>query len=223
MAEQTPSLQSAMAEEDRALDELLSGEQESGADSVKAARADEEAEALEELLSGGSSVTEPVDDDEDQALDDLVAAENDEAIESGQGPDSTVVQRQDDGIITLKEVVALGGVSAEPGSSSVPAVEQPEGMNISGLSREERDDLDKLIKGLKEQPSAGISPAVIADLQEQVKALKKRVVQLTRLVSAYDKKMKACSEIMRLFYQKSAMMNERIDAVADSAKNGKKA
>jgi len=251
MAEQKPSSQNVTAEEDQALDELLAGEQAASDGSVKAARADEEAEALEELLSGESSGREPVKDDEDQALDDLVAAEDDEAIASGQRQGASVAESADDGIITLKEVVALGGVSAEETLSEedqaldalmgadeslakqgagaetqsppMPAVEQAaEGMEISGLSREEKDDLDKLIKGLKEEPPAGVSPAAIADIQKQVKAMRKRVIQLTRFVAEYDKKMKACSEIMRLFYEKSEIMNERIDAIADSAKGGKK-
>jgi hypothetical protein len=275
MAEQNPSSQST-TEEDRALDELLAGEQEAGDGPADVARGDEQDEALEELLSGQASGPEAVKTDEDKALDDLATAQSTESVQSGseaednpdaqdhatdgavpaskgvvapadnegktsgRGQDPSADDSPDDSIITLKEAVALGGVSAEEtlseddealdalmgaqeSSSKQETDEQAtEGMAVSGLSRAERDDLDKLIKGLKEDASTSVSPAVIADLQKQVRAMRKRVIQLTRLVSEYDQKMKACSEVMRLFYQKSEIMNERIDAISSSAKGGKK-
>jgi len=284
MGEQDPSSQSATAEEDLALDELLQGEQAAGEGPVKVGPTDEEAEALEALLSGQAAGAEPVKDEEDQALDDLLAgekagadqpavkakpatddaadeeamaldelvtAEKRESEGEGKKEAASVAESADDGIITLKEVVALGGTSSketvpeedealealmggeespeqrQPGADipvrAIPAVKQAAGgMEGSGLSREERDDLDKLIKGLKEEQPPAVSSAAIADLQKQVNAMRTRVIQLTKIVSEYDKKMKACSEIMRLFYQKSEIMNERIDAISDSAKGGKK-
>jgi hypothetical protein len=262
MAEQNPSSQSATAEEDLALDELLEGEQAAGKGPVKGGPKDEEDQALDDLLAGDKAgadqpaaqanpATDGAADEEALALDELVAAENREAEGEGKKEGASVAESADDGIITLKEVVALGGTSAEemlpeedealdalmggeespeeqqPGADipvqAIPAVEQAAGgMEGSGLSREERDDLDKLIKGLKEEQPPAVSSAAIADLQKQVKAMRTRVIQLTKIVSEYDKKMKACSEIMRLFYQKSEVMNERIDAISDSAKGGKK-
>ncbi|MBW2108363.1 MAG: hypothetical protein JRI36_06855 [Deltaproteobacteria bacterium] len=176
-------------------------------------------------------------DEELAALDALVAAQE-QTSPTQEPPDDAKEQTADDGIITLKEVVALGGTGTAPdvatkketpaddalhGDSArpeSPAPESPdEGMDIAGLSAEERNDLDKLIKGLREEkPSVGASQADLAALQKQVRAMKKRVIELTRVVTECDKRMRSFSEIMRLFFKKSEVMNKRIDAIADSTK-----
>jgi hypothetical protein len=225
-------------EEEKALEELLSGEAP-----AKESVTDHEAAALEELLESGSdsdgapsseearAVTDDSKDEEAAALEELMATDN-------QGEDAPVEKGESDGVITLNEVVALGGISAEGDRAAedeaVDALmeaqdepdERPSGqvddVDAVGLSREERDDLDRLIKGLKEEQPSAVSKAAFAELEKQVKVMRKRIVQLGKLVKQHDKKMKSYAEIMRLFFKKSELMNQRIDAIPRSKKGGKR-
>lgn len=242
-------------DEDRTADEAASVAGEKGA-------ADPEMAALEDLVAAGSAPaeTQPAAkapgqagpeaggvtketpsnqaqaDEELAALEDLVAAQE-QSSPGPEPPDETEEKTADDGIITLKEVVSLGGADAK--ADVVPEKEPPddeasaeslapespdEDLGIAGLSAEEHNDLDKLIKGLREEKhSGGSSQADLAALQKQVRAMKKRVIELTRVVAECDKRMRSYSEIMRLFFQKSEVMNKRIDAIAESKKGRPKA
>jgi hypothetical protein len=229
--------QGPVDEEDKALEELLSGETPA-AEGVK----DEEAAALEELLAGSDSdaaspsekkpATDDSNDGEAVALEERIAADE-------QGEDVPADKRASDGVITLNEVVALGGVSAAGDQAeedeafealtgakdeSLSGLEaaQANDVEAAGLSREERDDLDRLIKGLKEEQPPAVSQAVITELEKQVKAMRNRIIQLSKLAKQHDKKIKSYSEIMRLFFKKSELMNERIDAITSTRKGGKK-
>ena len=230
---------------------------------------DEEAQALEELLSGETPAHEDGKDEEDAALDELLAVSDSEGgapIEqetpvSDDSKDETDAAREepvanedrgesapadkgaDDGVITLNEVVALGGMAAkedqsgeddglgagaaednltDEGVSDLEAI-QTDDVETAGLSREERDDLDKLIKGLKEEQPSAAFQAAISDLEKQVKAMRKRVVQLSKLMKQHDKKMRSYDEIMRLFFKKSELMNQRIETMTNTRKGRKKA
>ncbi|MGD8513433.1 MAG: hypothetical protein PVG85_05745 [Deltaproteobacteria bacterium] len=90
-----------------------------------------------------------------------------------------------------------------------------------GLSDEEKEDLDKLIKGLKEdQPNAQVG-ATPEDIQKQIASMMENLTQLGEMLMKFDTKMKSLYEIVRLSYEKGEMMNKRIDAIVESMKGGR--
>jgi hypothetical protein len=262
MADQTTTPENETAEQDAALEELLGGGDTSSDESAQEeapaenTSKDDEAAAPEELMAEETPEADGVKDDEAAALDELMGGEDAGADETTEKETPAVDQSEDQGIITLDEVVSLGGVSAEAAQSeedsgaqelagaeetpaetpdetpsaadstkpdkSTPAKKAPEESH-GGLSDGEKDDLEKLIKGLKEdQPDAAPQP-VVEDLQKQLKVMRKRIIQLGTLVQQYDRNMKSYSKIMRLYFQKSDVMNKRIDAMEASNKGSDKA
>ena len=87
-----------------------------------------------------------------------------------------------------------------------------------GLSDEEKADLEKLITGLKQGPSEPQPGASVEDLQKQVQSVMQNLTQLVEMLLKFDTKMRVLYDIMRLSYQKSEMMNRRIDAIIESVK-----
>ena len=91
-----------------------------------------------------------------------------------------------------------------------------------GLSDEEKEDLDKLIKGLKQDQPDAQAGATPDDMQKQMKSMTENLTQLVEMFLKFDTKMKSLYDIVRLSYEKSEMMNKRIDAIAGSMKGGRK-
>lgn len=85
-------------------------------------------------------------------------------------------------------------------------------LNI-GLSEEEKDDLENLIRSIREEPSFPSAEAVPEDIQQRIAVLTDHVVRLSEMILRFDARMKAFYEIIRLSYQKSNKMNERIDTI----------
>jgi len=90
-----------------------------------------------------------------------------------------------------------------------------------GLSEEEKDDLENLIRSIREDPSFSSAETVPEDVQERIALLTDHVARLSEMVLKFDARMKAFYEIIRLFYQKSNKMNERIDTVVRYIKSTK--
>ncbi len=90
-----------------------------------------------------------------------------------------------------------------------------------GLSDEEKADLEKLITGLKQDPSEAQPGASPEELQNQVQSMTENLTQLVEMLLKFDTKMRALYDIVRLSYQKSDMMNKRIDAIIEYVKGGK--
>jgi len=97
----------------------------------------------------------------------------------------------------------------------------PTGLDV-GLSDEEKEDLDKLIKGLKQDQPDAQAGATPDDMQKQMKSMTENLTQLVEMFLKFDTKMKSLYDIVRLSYEKSEMMNKRIDAIAGSMKGGRK-
>ncbi len=198
-------------EEDLALEELVGGEKVTGGDSEEGAvsdingSADEEVLAPEELVSGqGESAVEQQEEDDEEILALETPAET-ETAEKKQLHKARKAQKKKKSKKTA------------PNKDT----EDLETLDGAGLSNEEKDDLEKLITGLKQEQSASGSPEAIENLQKQLKIMHKRVVQLGKMVLKYDSKLKSCYEVMRLYHKKSEIMNKRIDAIAAAVK-GKK-
>jgi len=245
-----------------ALEELIAAEkspdQEKARDEVpKKGKANggstaEELDALESLVAYDAEPAPAAVPEEDRALDELVGA---------QEPEDSLVTAKDarpgakrkDSLIRMKEVVALGGVTADgtdadedsaleqimaaeasPEKTAVPeqkvrppanclsqkppgSPQAAPGLN-GGLSEDEKDDLERLIKGFKDEQSPSVSVAVVEGLQKQAQALQNRVVQLTKIVKKYDNRMKTYTEVLRLYNEKTELMNRRMDKIEDLIK-----
>lgn len=88
-------------------------------------------------------------------------------------------------------------------------------LNI-GLSEEEKEDLEKLIKEFKGEQPVSISGITLEDVQDQVRSMGERLAQLSEMLLKFDKRLTSLYTISRLSYQKSEDMNERIDAIMKS-------
>ncbi len=88
-----------------------------------------------------------------------------------------------------------------------------------GLSDEERTDLEDMINAFKEERSAAIADPSLSEVQDKLVAMSDRMIQMGETLLKFDRRMSAFHEILRLFYQKSEIMNERIGFVIQTMKN----
>ena len=91
----------------------------------------------------------------------------------------------------------------------------------ASLSDEEKEDLEDLVKTLKQDEPASPSAQAGEDIYTQVTSVSKGLVEFTEMVLKLDNRMKSFYEMVRLFHEKSEIMNRRIDAIMESMKRGK--
>ncbi|MBE9582131.1 MAG: hypothetical protein IMF18_10990 [Proteobacteria bacterium] len=204
--QEPPSAGAPMAEQDLALEELV------GVETV---------EADKPAAEKGASVDD-AEEEKALALEELTQVETQALGESETQEPSAVDAPEAEEVIALEELVAPETPPAEkPVAKKARAKEVATDLGV-GLSDGEKDDLEKLITGLKQEKSVSAPGAALKDIQKQVKSMSKQLAQLGKMVLRYDSKMKACYEIMRLYHRKSEIMNERIDTIVESIKGGKK-
>lgn len=90
-----------------------------------------------------------------------------------------------------------------------------------GLSEEEKRDLGKLIGEFQRERAR--SAAIEQDttcIQEQIDAINKRMAYLTSMLITMDKRMTPLYETIRLTFQKSEILNRRINALIESLHSG---
>ena len=92
-------------------------------------------------------------------------------------------------------------------------------LNI-GLSEEEKNDLEQMIGEFQQQRTTFSSEPDTAALQKQLDALTKRIAYLTTMFLTIDRRLKPLYETVRLTYQKSEILNQRINAIIDSLRSG---
>ena len=91
-----------------------------------------------------------------------------------------------------------------------------------GLSEEEKDDLEELIKGLKQsQPDSPLGTK-LEDIQKKIGFIDEHVTRLNEILLNFDNRMKTFYEIVRLTHEKSEIVNKRVEAIIGSINNGKK-
>ena len=93
-------------------------------------------------------------------------------------------------------------------------------LNI-GLAEEERKDLENLVGVFKDErfsPSLNAAPEA---LQKQIAFLKEKMTRMSVVLLDLDKKMRSLYEVIRLFYTKTEVMNERINDVIKLVKTDK--
>ena len=93
-------------------------------------------------------------------------------------------------------------------------------LNI-GLAEEERKDLENLIGVLRDEEFSLSPNEATEDLQKQVTFLKEKITRMSVVLLDLDKKMHSLYEIVRLFYRKTEVMNERINDVIKLVKTDK--
>jgi len=95
--------------------------------------------------------------------------------------------------------------------------EQDFALNM-GLSEEERRDLERMI-GEFRQARPYVEPDM-ASVQKQIDAINKRMAYLTNMFLIIDRRMKPLYEIMRLTFEKSEILNERINTILEALRKG---
>jgi hypothetical protein len=83
----------------------------------------------------------------------------------------------------------------------------------SGFSDEEKEDLDKLIGAFNEDRKAFVIESADEKLMHQMEAIMDRFSQLGKIVSKTNKRLDSFYEIIQLMYQKSEIMNDRINTL----------
>lgn len=92
-------------------------------------------------------------------------------------------------------------------------------LNI-GLSEEEKNDLERMIGEFQKGRDAKNAPQDPASLQKQIKVMNKRLAYLTSMFLAIDRRMQPLYEITRLTFEKSELLNQRIDAIIEALRSG---
>lgn len=93
---------------------------------------------------------------------------------------------------------------------------------IIGLSEEEKEDLEELIKTIKEDQSLELSSSTNEDVQKQIQSMGANLAHLGDMLLKIDDKMKSFYEIIRLSCKKDEMLNKRIDAIIEIMRGRRK-
>ncbi len=86
---------------------------------------------------------------------------------------------------------------------------------LLGLSDEENEDLEKLLKAFHGEKQASLT-GDSEEIQQQFQTLTKNITQLGKIVLQFDKKLKSLHKISLLSQKKSDVLNERIESIIDA-------
>ena len=89
---------------------------------------------------------------------------------------------------------------------------------VVGLSDEEKEDLEKMIKTFREEQSVETPISGAEDVQKQILSMNENLAQFGNLLLKFDAKMKSFYEIIRLSCKKDEMLNQRINAIIEMMK-----
>ena len=89
-----------------------------------------------------------------------------------------------------------------------------------GLSAEEKKDLEDMIGEFQQNRTPAPAEQDLASLQNQIDTLSKRMAHLTSMFLSIDRRMQPLYDTVRLTYQKSEVLNQRIHAIIDSLRSG---
>jgi len=90
----------------------------------------------------------------------------------------------------------------------------------AGLSDEEKHDLEQMIIDFQKERAADDLPHDSVSLQQQIDTLNERLTYLTQMVLTLDRRIKPLYEAIRLTYQKSEILNQRINTLINSIRTG---
>ena len=89
-----------------------------------------------------------------------------------------------------------------------------------GLSEEEKHDLEQMIKDFQKERTSGEPHQDIASLHQQIDTINDRLASLTQMFLTIDRQIKPLYETVRLTYQKSEVLNRRINMLINSIRTG---
>ena len=89
-----------------------------------------------------------------------------------------------------------------------------------GLSEEEKNDLEAMIGEFRKTRESSPKPLDLGSLQKQIESMNKRLAYLTTMLLTLDRRMKPLYEVIRLTFEKSELLNQRINAIIDSLRSG---
>ena len=90
-----------------------------------------------------------------------------------------------------------------------------------GLSDAEKDDLEEMIKAFRKKQSAAPETLDAEDVQKQILSISDNLAQYGDILLKFDTKLKLLYGILRLSDQKNRIMIQRIDAVIELLKGQK--
>ncbi len=85
----------------------------------------------------------------------------------------------------------------------------------TGLSEEERDELEVLIKSLREDKLAAGNDVSVDELRRYVETMVEKIVRLSDLMLKFDDRIKMLYQIVRLSHKKSEAINDRIATITE--------
>ncbi len=89
-----------------------------------------------------------------------------------------------------------------------------------GLSEEEKRDLEKMIGDFQKERTCFKTPGDFEAIQKQIDLINKRLAFLTSMFLAIDRRMKPLYQTICLTYEKSELLNQRINTVIDTIRSG---
>ncbi len=84
-----------------------------------------------------------------------------------------------------------------------------------GLSEEERDELEDLIKSLRDDKLAAAPDVSIDEIRRYVETMVEKIVRLSDMMLKFDDRIKTLYEIVRLSHKKSEAINNRITTITE--------
>ncbi len=89
-----------------------------------------------------------------------------------------------------------------------------------GLSEEEKRDLEEMIHDFQKSRTSEDDGDDILALKQQLDTANDRLAHLTRMMLTFDERIKPLNEILRLTFEKSEILNQRINTLIDSIRTG---
>jgi hypothetical protein len=87
-----------------------------------------------------------------------------------------------------------------------------------GLSDAEKDDLEEMIKAFRKKQSAAPEPLATEDVQKQILSISEDLAQYGDILLKFDAKLKLLYGILRLSDQKNRILDQRINAAIELLK-----
>ncbi len=89
-----------------------------------------------------------------------------------------------------------------------------------GLSEEEKNDLERMIGEFQEERNTVLPTIDLSAVQEQIETMNKRLAYLTTMFLTLDRRIKPLYETIRLTFEKSEVLNQRINTLIESIRTG---
>jgi hypothetical protein len=90
-----------------------------------------------------------------------------------------------------------------------------------GLSDAEKDDLEEMIKAFRKKQSAAPETSASEDVQKQILSISENLAQYGDILLKFDTKLKLLYGILRLSDQKNRILDQRLSAVIELLKGQK--